>query len=360
MEKTILHLTCSKSTKYGAGEHFFLETARQCRQLGYKTVVQYQDRPRSSAYLQDLKDLDVDVVTVTLKLNPLKILKLIFDAKPEIIHANFANSVLLFEIAIIARLLRVKKLIDTEHNISTPIIRKYVLSLYNSVICVSNEIRNIMSYSGVKSSNLSTLSLGAFVDFANSAQLRDKFRGEFRISAQDKVLACIAFDTPFKGLDILLKSFRNVYGNCPDVRLIIIGVDPETSQLPALARDLGIAHRVHWAGIRDEGWKVLTAADVYVQSSRSSEGAPLAVMEAMALKLPIVATRVAAGELMSDGEAGVLCTPDDVDSLTKAIRDMLKQPEAWKRMGEAGYRRYMEMFQGEKVVETLIHDYYLA
>ncbi|MES0035964.1 glycosyltransferase family 4 protein [Mesorhizobium sp. M0046] len=360
MEKTILHITCSKSTKYGAGEHFFLETARQCRQLGYKTVMQYQNQPRSCAYLHELKGLDVDVVTVTLKLNPLKIFKLISNAKPEIIHANFANSVLLFEIAIIARLLRVTKLIDTEHNISSPIVRKYVLSLYDKVVCVSDKIRNIMRYSGVKSGKLSTLPLGAFVDFANQAQLRDKFRREFRISGQDKVLACIAFDTPFKGLDILLKSFQRVCCDCPDVRLIIIGVDPERSQLPTLARDLGIAHRVHWAGIRDEGWKVLTAADVYVQSSRSSEGAPLAVMEAMALKLPIVATRVAAGELISDGEAGVLCTPDDVDSLTKAIRDMLKQPETWKRMGEVGYRRYMERFQGEKVVETLIHNYYLA
>ncbi|MEH2562050.1 glycosyltransferase family 4 protein [Bradyrhizobium sp. AZCC 2289] len=360
MEKTVLYITCSESTKYGAGEHFFLETARQCRQLGYKTVVQYQDRPRSSAYLQDLRDLDVDVVTVSLKLNPLKILKLIFNAKPEIIHANFANSVLLFEIAIIARLLRVKKLIDTEHCISSPIIRKYVLGLYNNVICVSNEIRNMMSYSRAKGSNLSTLYLGAFVAFADSAQLRNKFRGEFRISAQDKVLACIAFDAPVKGLDILLKSFQKVCGDCPDVRLIIIGVDPEASQLPALARDLGIAHRVHWAGIRDEGWKVLTAADVYVQSSRS-EGGPIAVMEAMALKLPIVATRLGAGgELLADGEAGVLCTAGDVDGLTKAIRDMLKQPEAWKRMGEAGYRRYMEMLQGEKVAETLVHDYYLA
>ncbi|MER8771827.1 glycosyltransferase family 4 protein [Mesorhizobium sp. M0960] len=359
MEKTVLYITCSQSTKYGGGEHFFLETARHCRQLGYKTVVQYQDRPKSSAYLYDLKDLGVDIVTVPLKWNPLKIFELIFNSKPDIIHVNFANSALLFEIAIIARFLRVKRLIDTEHCVSRPIMRKYVLSLYDSVICVSNEIRNIMSYSGITSSNLSTLSHGAFLTPVNSAQLRDKFRGEFRISGQEKVLACIAFDSPVKGLDILLKSFQKVHGDCPDVHLIIIGVDSETSKLPALARDLGIAYHVHWAGIRDEGWKVLTAADVYVQSSRS-EGGPIAVMEAMALKLPIVTTRVG---LMSDGEAGeagVVCTPDDVDSLTKAIRDMLKQPEAWKRMGEAGYRHYMEMFQGEKLVETLVNDYYLA
>lgn len=360
MEKTLLYMTCSMSTKYGSGERFLLETARQCRQLGYRTVVQYQDRPRSSAYLRDLKDMQVDIITERLKLNPLKILKLIFNAKPEIVHVNFANSILLFEIAIVARLLGVKKLIDTEHNISTPVPRKYLLTLYNKVICVSNEIRKIMSFSGAGRGNLSTLSLGAFPNFSDAAQLRNKLRDEFGIPGQHVVLACIAFDTPFKGLDVLLKSFRNVSEDRPDAHLIIIGVDPQSSQLPVLARDLGIAHRVHWAGIRDEGWKVLTAADVYVQSSRSSEGAPVAIMEAMALKLPIVATRVAAGELISDGEAGVLCRPDDVDSLTKAIRDVLNEPEAWKRMGDAANRHYMKMFQGEKVVETLVHDYYLA
>ena len=357
MEKTILYITCSRSTKYGAGERFFVETARQCRQLGYRSIVQHQDRPQSDAYLQDLRDLDVDLVTVPLKLNPLKIWKLISDAKPDIVHANFANSLLLFEIAIIAKLLKVRKLVDTEHCISSPLVRKHVLGLYNDVICVSNGVRNLLRSKG---SNLSTLYLGAFVDCAGLAQLREQFRTEFGFSARDNVLACIAFDAPVKGLDVLLKSFHEICEDRPDVRLLIIGVDAEKSQLPSLARDLGIADRVHWAGIRDEGWKVLAAADVYVQSSRS-EGGPIAVMEAMGLKLPVVATRLGAGgELLADGEAGLLCTPDDVESLTEGIRLMLDQRESWKRMGEAGYRRYAEMLRGEKVVQTLIHSHYLA
>ena len=143
--------------------------------------------------------------------------------------------------------------------------------------------------------------------------------------------------------------------------IIIIGVNPERSQLPIMARGLKIAGRVHWAGILDERWQVLNAADVYVQSSRFAEGLSLATIEAMALKLPVVATKVAGpGEIVLDGETGILCPPDDMDSLTSALGEILKQPERWDWMGKAGYTRYMEMLRGEKSLETLVRNYYFT
>ncbi len=365
MEKTILHLTCMRSTKYGGLEHYFVETARQCNRFSYKTVVQYDELPRSNVYQHDLNNLGVDIIALKLKLNPLKLAKLIYHMRPEVIHTHFANKVILFATPIIAKMLGAHKVIHTEHSMPSPseisIVRRYAYNCYDKVICVSNAISEILSYAGVNQNILSTLYLGIFSYVKYSEELRHKFRDEFRISSQDKVLACIAFDTPFKGLDILLKSFQKVSRDRSDVHLIIIGVDPDRSQLPTMARDLGISGCVHWAGIRDEGWQVLTAADVYVQSSRFAEGLPLAIIEAMALKLPVVATRVAGvGEIVLDGENGLLCAPDDVDSLTVRMREMLSQPDQWDKMGEAGYKRYMEMLRGEKSVETLIQNYYFA
>jgi glycosyltransferase involved in cell wall biosynthesis len=342
-----------------------VETARECSKFGYNTVVQYEEHPRSDTYLDDLKTIGVEVVTQELKLNPLNVAKLIFHARPDVIHTHFPSGTVLFETAIIAKALGVRKTIAMVHSMrETPNmspITKYAYNRYDQVIGVSNAVAEQLSYCGVDKDILSTLYLGVFHHVQRSSELREKFRRKFMIDDHDKVFACIAFDTNFKGLDVLLKSFQKIRQDFSNVQLIIIGVNPERSQLPIMARDLGISGRVHWAGILDEGWQVLNAADVYVQSSRFAEGLSLATIEAMALKLPVVATKVAGpGEIVLDGETGFLCTPDDVDSLTSALGEILKQPEQWDRMGKAGYTRYMEILRGEKSVETLVQNYYFT
>src|SRR5688572_28462531 len=107
------------------------------------------------------------------------------------------------------------------------------------------------------------------------------------------VLANIAFDAAFKGVDLLLEAFQSVRAAKGDVYLIQVGIDPVTSQLPWTAEQLGIDPYVRWVGTRDTGWRLLQAADIYVQPSKFGEGLPLAIMEAMALRLPVVATHVA-------------------------------------------------------------------
>jgi glycosyltransferase involved in cell wall biosynthesis len=172
------------------------------------------------------------------------------------------------------------------------------------------------------------------------------------------ILACIAWDSPIKGLDILLDALKLINLQCFPVHLIVIGVDPERSTLPDRAARLGLCGRVHWTGIMDNGWKILNAADVYVQPSRS-EGLPLTILEAMSLKLPIVATKVGGiPEVVVDGETGYLARCADPASLAVALEKMLCQPYSWKSMGEAGYLRYLHHFRGDNSIKTLVKDYY--
>jgi glycosyltransferase involved in cell wall biosynthesis len=84
-------------------------------------------------------------------------------------------------------------------------------------------------------------------------------------------------------------------------------------------------------------------------------------MEAMALRLPVVATRTGGlPEAVVDGETGYLAAPADIDSLAQAIEHALSEPAKWSSMGEAGYRRYLRLFQGENSVRTLVNKYYLG
>ena len=358
-----------RSTKYGGIEHYIVETARQSNEYGYKTVVQYEECPESTTYCNELKALGVKVVILRSNINLLQdarqITKLIRTVRPTVIQTYFPSRSTRLLTPIIARMLGVHKTIATVlsmyHFSKTSLIARFSYNRYDKVMCISNAIAKNLLDAGVNPHSISSLYMGVFGHVQYSEELRYQLRSELQIPKQNKVFACIAFDVCFKGLDVLLRSFEKVSEDRSDINLIIVGVDPEQSQLPGLAETLGISERVHWAGIRDEGWRVLSASDIYVQSSRSAEGLSIATIEAMALKLPVVATRVAGpAEIVLHEETGYLCEPDNVESLAEVMRSILDQPEKWKKMGEAGYQRYVEMLRGEKSVEKLIQSYYLS
>jgi glycosyltransferase involved in cell wall biosynthesis len=104
-------------------------------------------------------------------------------------------------------------------------------------------------------------------------------------------LSCIAWDDPVKGVDILLKAFKEVISKYKIIHSFIIGVEQDHSKLYKECCKSGLVDNVHWTGIVDNAWKVLNVSDIYVQPSRS-EGLPFATLEAMSLKRPVVASRV--------------------------------------------------------------------
>jgi glycosyltransferase involved in cell wall biosynthesis len=364
--KTVLHLTGMHSTKYGGVEHYLLELARYCNSQGYQTTLQYESMPHSQTYLNALVDCQVKVIVSPTQARPLQtfgnILSLIKAVRPETVQVHFVNRYGLFFIPVVARLMGVKKTLIMVHSMpharpGSP--RRHAYNLYDHVIGVSQAVSDNVIYGGARSDLVSTHYLGLFGRRERSSPSRTALREKFGISEQATVIACIAFDTPFKGLDVLLESFARLRQCGHNIHLIIIGVEAEKSALPQLAVDLGIADFVHWPGISDDGWQILNAADIYTQPSRHSEAIGLAVMEAMALKLPVVGTNLSGiPEAVVNGQTGYLAEPGDVDSLTSAFERLLSEVSNWPRMGEAGYQRYLTMFRGERSVQSLFEKYY--
>ncbi|MBK7947565.1 MAG: glycosyltransferase [Deltaproteobacteria bacterium] len=144
----------------------------------------------------------------------------------------------------------------------------------------------------------------------------------------------------------------------PGAQVAIAGRGDEEPNLRRLAAELGIGSRVHLLGLRNDVDRLLEAADVFVQPSRS-EGLPLAVLEAMAAGLPVVATRVGGmGEAVVDGETGMLVGAERPDELARALRSLLEDDALRRRMGieararaeaefsvETMARRYVELFR---------------
>jgi glycosyltransferase involved in cell wall biosynthesis len=161
----------------------------------------------------------------------------------------------------------------------------------------------------------------------------------------------------YKGFDVLIHALQ-----ATDADLIIGGRGQFTGELQKLARDLGLEHRVHFAGFIPDHLLVAyyEACDVFCMPSvERAEQFGLVQLEAMYCARPIVATRLGTGvEFVTiDGETGLLVPPKDSAALASALRTLLADKPLRKHMGEAGRRRVEEVFSVDQMVRKTVDVY---
>jgi glycosyltransferase involved in cell wall biosynthesis len=152
---------------------------------------------------------------------------------------------------------------------------------------------------------------------------------------------CVARLEHYKGIDVLLRALALVQAEGVRVTMRIAGDGAEREALESLARTLTLRD-VHFIGavaperVGDE----LRDADLMVLPSRG-EGLPLAIVEAMAHGLPVIATRVGGNEeAVDDGNTGLLVPPEQPEALAAAIIQLARDHEARRRMGDAARRAW--------------------
>lgn len=179
---------------------------------------------------------------------------------------------------------------------------------------------------------------------------RDAARAALGLEPGTLVLGTVARLDPVKALDVLLEAFARVSRAQPAVHLVVIGDGPEAGRLRALARTLGVDARVRFAGLVADASRLLPAIDVYVSASRR-EGLPLSLLEAMALGLPVVATRVPGHvDVVAEGVTGLLAAQGDPAGLAEALGALLADAARRETMGEAGRRHVENRFRVEQMV----------
>lgn len=135
--------------------------------------------------------------------------------------------------------------------------------------------------------------------------------------------------------------------------LLIAGRGPDEGALKSLARDLGIADRVRFIGVRTDVERLMNAADAYVMSS-AWEGLPMVLLEAAATALPAVTTDVGGcREIVIDGETGAVVQPENPRELAEAMLRIMTMPEAQRlALGRAGRRHVEKYFRLDRVVDV--------
>jgi glycosyltransferase involved in cell wall biosynthesis len=153
-----------------------------------------------------------------------------------------------------------------------------------------------------------------------------------------------------KDLDTLLDAFAIVRARVPDARLVIAGGGTERLRLEQHVSELGLQRAVCFTGHCDDVRALLPAFDVFVNSS-ISEGVSLTILEAMASRLPVVATRVGGTpEVVEDGVTGVLVPARAPEQLAQAILQLAPQQPRASAMGEAGRKRVEAAFSIDRMI----------
>ncbi len=190
------------------------------------------------------------------------------------------------------------------------------------------------------------------------AERRHASRAALGLTDRDWCVLAVARQEPAKGLDDLLAATAALPADLRSVTTVIVaGRDGRASApLAAQAVALGVAGRVRFLGARDDVADLLAASDVFVLPSRR-EGFPGVVVEAMALAVPIVATRVP-GTLEAMGEGtGVVVGVDDPAALAVALESVARHPVAARARGGAGRRRFLARFTTASVAGEMVAFY---
>jgi glycosyltransferase involved in cell wall biosynthesis len=153
-----------------------------------------------------------------------------------------------------------------------------------------------------------------------------------------------------KGIDMLLEAWGPLKQQYPDWQLHIYGAGPDEAVLRRQARDLGLDDSAIFKGVTTDIEAALGSGSIYVLPSRE-EGLPIALMEAMAYGLPIVAFDCAPGvrELVDDERNGLLVNPGNVPGFAAALERLMKDRDLREQFGQAGNE-----FVGRFLPDTVI------
>lgn len=202
---------------------------------------------------------------------------------------------------------------------------------------VSAQVRDYYVDAGlVPADRAVTITNGIPVErFRPTAERTARARAMLDLGDSMIVIGCVGRLVPIKNHALLLECLPSLAAKHPDLVVVLIGGGELDAMLRAKAKELGVAERVRFAGEQSAVTDLLAAFDIFAQPSLS-EGLSIALLEASASGLPIVATDVGGNrEIVADGVTGLLVPSGDAAALGAALDALLSDPSKRRAFGSA-------------------------
>lgn len=356
----------------GGPDKTILNSPRYLERLGYRSVCVYLRDPADSGFpvLADrAAEKRAPLVAVDdFGIRDWKLLarvsKLVDRDPPAIWHGHDYKSNL---VGLLVNRQRIKRghppmrLVTTVHGWvhktwKTPLyyfIDRQCLPRYEQVICVSRDLHDDCLRIGVPPERLSLIDNAIALDDYEFGISQAEARAQLCFHPQRPLIAAVGRLSAEKAFDRLIDAVVALNRSGTEVGLAIAGSGVEQDRLQERAVSSGLIDRIHLLGYFADPRLLYQAADLFVLSSLR-EGLPNVVLEAMAMRKPVIATRIAGlPNIIQDGVNGRLIEPNNTEAIQNAIAELLAAPDQRTRLAEAGRQTIEDRYSFDKRMEKI-------
>ncbi len=292
--------------------------------------------------------------------------KLIDEIRPDIIHLHSRRGADWFGGLAARRFSSIPVVLSRRvDNAESAFLVNYKYRLFDRVVVISHAIRDVLANAGVPEDKLRVVHSAVKTATWERRWDRVSFAKTFFQKSESgstngkeaPVIGMVAQLIKRKGHRFVLESIPKIQERYPNVRLVFFGRGPEEANLLQLAQTLGIRDAVTFAGFRKDINHWLGCMDVFIHPPLT-EGLGVAVLQAAAASLPIVASRVGGvTEIIEDRVNGLLIDPQSPDQIVEGVLELLDNPEFAREMGLAAHQKVVEQFSVDAMVEGNLHVY---
>lgn len=227
------------------------------------------------------------------------------------------------------------------------------------IIAVSRAVHAFLLSKGLPPEKVATIYNGVPAPDAGLRAQRQAVRRELGFSEEDFLLCSVGRFISDKGQDILVDAVCRLQPERRGIGVVMVGeaTGPWFEQVRELTEKRGLAHRIRFAGFQEDVAKFLFASDLFVLPSRR-EAFPLALLEASAAALPIVAARVGGiPEAVEDGASGLLFEPGQARELARALEGLIGDEGRRRQMGLRSLENFEKKFSLAAMVDSTMDLY---
>lgn len=298
----------------------------------------------------------------------LTIRALLHQDRPAIVHVNSSRDSWVASLA--AQLVHPRPKIVRSRHISVPLNRNFFTRLLyrrlcDFVIVTGGELtrRALIERDGLDPDHVDAFPIGIDIVRFRPGVPAQGLRREFNIPESHRLVGIVSYLRAYKGHRYFVEAAAKILSRIKNVTFVIVGEGPEEDNLQTQISKLGLKDRVLLLGYRENQIDAMRSLDVFVLPSVEADTIPQALMQALAVGLPVVSTSFGSiPDVVIHGETGLLAVPRDASSLAEQIIAMLEDDGLRQRLGangrrliEARYSLDMMLDRLESVYQRVLH-----
>ncbi len=223
------------------------------------------------------------------------------------------------------------------------------IRFFDRIVAVSNEVKKDMLRYKIPEEKIRVIDNGIALErFAKLVETKN-MKNRLGFDEKIRIIGTIGSLVIEKGHIYLLEAARQILDVVKDLKFLMIGDGPLRKPLEEKSEELGIKKHVIFMGQRKDIPELLMAMDIFVLPS-IKEGLPVALLEAMAAKRPVIATRVGAiPKVIENKDIGILVEPKDINELRDAIMNLINDPGRRNLLAREGFSRVCMDFSSDEM-----------